>query len=109
MWRQADPLVVASVGYVEIVSAISRRLHGQRQRHARRWLERYWDEVFVIDVDETLVRSAADLGERHRLRALDAIHLAAGRVSAVDEDFVFVTWDHELSAAARAEGMAVAP
>jgi hypothetical protein len=67
----------------------------------------------------TLLRLQADrildashrLVGRHRLRALDAIHLAVALLDAdplAEDRLLFVTRDDEQAVAARAEGLAVA-
>jgi predicted nucleic acid-binding protein len=62
----------------------------------------------VIGVSDWLVDDAARFASRHRLRALDAIHLAAAR-RASRREVVLVTWDDELRGAAEAVGLATAP
>lgn len=58
----------------------------------------------IVEIDETLANSAADLAEKHSLRGYDAVHVASAlRVGAL----VFSTSDRDLSAAASAEGMHV--
>lgn len=60
---------------------------------------------------EPIFRRAYDLVRAHRLRALDAIHLAValedGRAVAAGEELVFVTRDADQAAAAHALGLAV--
>jgi predicted nucleic acid-binding protein len=62
----------------------------------------------VIEVDQQLVEDAAGLVFRHKLRSLEALHLAAALVLP-REDLTFVVWDRRLHAAAGAEGLAVMP
>jgi hypothetical protein len=68
--------------------------------------------VLLLALDSARVLPGARaLCERHRLRALDAIHLAVALTSAaeeVDGELVFVTRDADQAAAARAEGLRVA-
>lgn len=64
--------------------------------------------AYVTDVDLTLARHAGELAQRHALRGYDAIHLASA-LSLDDPNLVLVTWDRDLSSAARAAGRAVAP
>jgi hypothetical protein len=60
-------------------------------------------QLDVIEIDEVLVRHAADLAERQHLRAVDAVHLAATHRVA-DVDLVVVAGDQRLLAAAPASG-----
>lgn len=66
--------------------------------------------LIVLD-DGRLVDRARRLCDRHRLRALDAIHLAValGEVSSLDPDgsLIFATCDADQAAAARDEGLRV--
>jgi predicted nucleic acid-binding protein len=60
---------------------------------------------------DPVLELARRLVERHRLRTLDAIHLAValedGRRVAGEEQLELVTCDHEQRAAAQAAGLAV--
>jgi uncharacterized protein len=108
LWAEADELVTASVTFVEVRSAIARRLRGRARDRARTELTYRWAELVSIDVDDRLLQFAAAATDAHGLRALDAIHLAAARLSA-DGAFLFGTFDGELRRAARAAGFAIAP
>jgi hypothetical protein len=61
-----------------------------------------------VAVGDRLIVSAAELARRHRLRALDAVHLAAA-LSTKLENLSLVSWDRELRRAAQAEGLAISP
>jgi predicted nucleic acid-binding protein len=77
-------------------------------RNAVAELTEDWDRYVKIGVSEMLVKHAADLAERHRLRGYDAIHLGSALLLA-DEigDVVFASWDDDLDAAAAREGLPV--
>lgn len=53
------------------------RLTSRQLQAAKRDLEALIDQLDVVDIDEELVRSAAELAEAHALRAYDAVHLSA--------------------------------
>ncbi|HET8536300.1 MAG TPA: PIN domain-containing protein, partial [Solirubrobacteraceae bacterium] len=59
-------------------------------------------------VDEALTRHAGELADARALRGYDAVHLASALALGV-EDTIVVTWDRDLSDAAHAAGLAVAP
>jgi predicted nucleic acid-binding protein len=67
-----------------------------------------WASADFIEVDEGLADHAVTLAVEHRLRALDALHLAAA-LTLVEDNPVFATWDRRLHEAARAEGLATLP
>lgn len=94
MWQRKTPrssagpfrrraLVATSIlAYVEARAAFARR---QREggmsrgdhRRIQRDLEREWEHYVRLQVSEPLVRSAARLAKRERLRVYDALHLAS--------------------------------
>lgn len=61
--------------------------------------------VDIIEVDRTLMTSAADLSVAHGLRASDATHCAAA-IAINDDHLVAATGDRRLLAAWHAEGLA---
>lgn len=65
--------------------------------------ERLLDSCLLVDVDERLLRDAAELASA-AVRTLDAVHLASAR--RVDPDEVLV-YDRRLSDAARDAGLTV--
>ncbi len=62
----------------------------------------------MIELDDTLIRAAADAAEVLQLTAGDAIHLASA-LTLDEPELVFATWDAELRRAALDAGLAVAP
>jgi uncharacterized protein len=60
-----------------------------------------------VDVTDRLVHEAADLAETHRLRAYDALHLASALAlrRQMDGPPMFASWDDDLDATARREGL----
>ena len=109
---QAELISTSRVAYVEARAAFARRRHtreleAQDYRRIVRDLDGDWDHYLRLDVTESLVRTAAHLAERHRLRAYDAIHLASAEElkDRLTEQIVFGCWDVELEAAARRDGL----
>ncbi|HEY6140964.1 MAG TPA: hypothetical protein VI670_24680 [Thermoanaerobaculia bacterium] len=110
-----DPdILVWALTRVEIVSAIWRRLPGQHDDRQRRAVvsiimdaQSSWGKVRAYeDVTDLAYRVCG----RHRLRAGDALQLAAALFAcAVPSTLPFVTLDGDLATAARAEGFPVLP
>ena len=101
------------VAYPEARAALARRhreggLGASGLRRARASLERDLRALVLVELDEILAREAGELAERYALRGLDAIHLASalglGRLLGATP--AFLAFDEQLSAAARAEGLA---
>jgi predicted nucleic acid-binding protein len=112
----ADRVATSEIAYVEARAAFARRrregnLLPVQQRRIVRALDADWGRYHRLDVTETLIRQAAVLAERHRLRAYDAIHLASAALlkARLGPPVVFACWDDPLAAAARREGLAPLP
>ena len=108
LWNRADNVLCVSVGYVEIRSAIVRRLAPRAAEHACALLDDRWSDVERRAVDDRLIGLAGRVVDRHSLPALDALHLAAA-LDVGRPELVFASFDLELRRAAGAEGFAVAP
>jgi predicted nucleic acid-binding protein len=98
--------------FTETASALTRarrarRLTKGREIEFRARLDEIWRSISAVPADWPTVRAAAELCARHRLHALDALHLASALSIAPLID-VFVAGDRRLLTAARAEGFATA-
>ncbi len=71
-------------------------------------VEGEWHWFDIVDVDQALAERAAKLAVSHRLRSLDALHLAAA-LALPDGDLTFATWDSRLHRAAREQGLSTLP
>lgn len=101
---RADAYKMCRIGFVETVRAVARS--GAPDDLEK--VESDWTRVDVIEVDRAMAEEAARLAVRHRLRTLDALHLAAA-LAVADEAPTFVTWDADLHRAARAQGLRTLP
>jgi predicted nucleic acid-binding protein len=90
LWDWADEVVTTRLLYVEAAAALARacrmgRIIDRNQRAALDSLEDLWRDFRIIEVDETMMRRAAELADRHALRGYDAVHCAsAERIDAPD-------------------------
>jgi len=113
LWRTAGRRTTSVVAYVEAAAAIAAaardgRLAAPVALERRAELDRRWEEVEPLGLDDVLLRLAGALVDDAGLRALDAIHLASAEYLGLAET-LFVTWDRRLAAAATRRGLAVAP
>lgn len=110
-----DPVIVTWwVSWIECESALNRL---RRERHieiagldvAHRQLDRLRSSWLEVEPLERVRRRAVRLLRLHRLRAADALQLAAALMAASEDPSVleFVTSDERLSQAARTEGFLV--
>lgn len=111
-WSAADRLVTVRLARVEARAALAQaertgRISPPQLRSAVTGLDRLLDQVNHVEVDDGLVRAAADVAEAAGLRAYDAVHLAAA-LHVADPDLVLVAGDHALLAAATQAGLTTA-
>jgi len=112
LWDDADAVVTSRLAYVEAAAALAQaarlgRLTPGAHRTARRILDRLWAELDVVEIDEPLVRGAAELARRHALRGYGAVHCACAD-QLVDRDLVVAAGDRELLRVCESLGLAVA-
>jgi uncharacterized protein len=110
-----DPDITVWIGTnVEITSAMVRRSWPGDQitvRNAETLIASLASAWSTVDESVEAVDRATHLVKRHRLRALDALQLAAALIACGYHParLEFVTLDNALAAAARAEGFTVLP
>jgi predicted nucleic acid-binding protein len=107
LWDASDVLAAARIGYVEARAALAAahrgdRLSARQLRSAKAALDDLWSQLTVVEVTAGLVADAAELAEAERLRAYDAVHLAAAIEIGAD---VVASSDHDLLRAAVRVGL----
>jgi predicted nucleic acid-binding protein len=102
--KATDVTAVDWISPLEVTAAIHRSLRARERRAAeRRWWD-LWSRMVPIALDGTVCDAALEGVRRHRLRSLDAFHLAAAiRIGSPR----LLTFDAELGAAACKEGIEV--
>lgn len=108
--ENADRVATSAIAYVEARAAFARK---RREggllplQHGRiiRDLDNDWGRYLRIDLTDVVIRRAASMAERHRLRAYDAVHLASAGLlkDRLSGPVVFAGWDDALQTAARRE------
>ena len=99
-WDDADVLITSRLTYVETAAALAQarrlaRISDRTHRASLRALDARWAELATVEVDDPLVRDAADLSRRHNLRGYDAVHCASARQLAA-ADLVAAAGDRQL-------------
>jgi uncharacterized protein len=112
VWEEASQISSTELAYVEVRSALARafrdgRLARASLTRARAELVLRLSMAYLVAPTKSLIRTAGELAERHRLRAYDAVHLASA-LSLGDPEVVLATWDRELRRAAGEAGFIVA-
>jgi uncharacterized protein len=112
-------LVISQITWVEVHSALARRLRDGSLSAERFDLivqkvrEDFENEYRVIDINPTLIETAAELVMLHPLRAYDAVQLASALrfqstlISVSETQLVFVSADNRLLDIAQSAGLAI--
>jgi len=112
--RKAAIISTSKVAYAEARSAFARKQRddGFSAKVLRKIVEdlnREWENYFLIEVTDGLIRSAGDIAEKHLLRGFDSIHLASAvnLKSKIGSEVYFSSNDEKLNQAAEKEGIIV--
>lgn len=113
VWESDLPAVTARIAQTELACALGAALREARlgdRAVADDVLDGtfLWRRTDAIEATAHVLETAARLGVAHRLRALDAVHLASV-CSLRDLHPVLVSWDGAQRRAAEAEGLPVYP
>ena len=111
LWDAADSIATTRLAYIETAAALAMavrmgRIDLDAAGQAREVLAQLWPVVDVIEIEERVMVSAADLAARYGLRGYDATHCAAA-IAIEDSELVAASGDRHLLAAWRTEGLAV--
>lgn len=109
-------LVSHQIAYVEIHAAFAKRLRmgdltGEGFDQCLAQFQSDWANTLVVQVDESLVLSAAQMAVTYGLRGYDSVHLAAASLfhQHSDTPLYFACFDKRLNAAAKSLGLALFP
>ncbi len=100
---------VSSITYVEVLAALARILSLERIDRgdfeiAKDQFQTFWATTIVVELTGDIREHAGDLAIRHTLRGYDAVQLASALTFGRQKP-LFVCWDHDLTSAAKAEGL----
>ncbi len=109
---EAEAIATSRIAYAEARAALARkhREHGLSRKDYRSVIEdldQDWENYFIVDVSDSVVRFAGILAEKHALRGADAIHLASSVTlgKQASRSVMFFCFDKRLALAARKEGL----
>jgi predicted nucleic acid-binding protein len=108
----AQVIAVSLVAFAEARAAFARKrreraVNPKDYRRIVREFDDDWDHYFVVDINEPLVKRAAQLADKHGLRGYDAIQLSSAIVlrEQSSEAVSFCCFDDRLLRASRREGL----
>lgn len=113
---RARVVATSAIAYVEAQAAFARRHREGRLSLVgfRRWVRRFeadWPRYLRLEVTYSLIRRAARIADKYRLRAYDAVHLESALTlrERLAAPVVFGCWDAGLVAAAHKAGLDTIP
>jgi uncharacterized protein len=108
----AEVVATSRIAYAEARAAFARkrRERGVSPADYRTILQDFdhdWENYFLVDVSDALVKLGGLLAEKHALRGFDAIHLGSAMIMRRqgDQPVSFSCFDARLALAARREGL----
>ncbi len=124
--KSGHKIFIAAITAVEVVSAIMKKVRDTKnplaqndaQKAIAEFRNDFANQYEVLTITDSLVQGAMRLPEKHKLRAYDAVQLAAALIICAQSSklgipatgvppLVLVTSDNDLLLAARNEGLAV--
>ena len=112
VWESAERLVSTRLVEIEAATALHRaqrlaRISQPILRAALGLLDGFMTDLDIIEIDQDLVRRARHCAEAAPLRGYDAVHCAAGLVTASTVGAVLVSGDQQLLTTWRQHGASV--
>jgi uncharacterized protein len=105
-------IACSTLGYLEAVAALSRRLSDAGLARVEPWLQTDWRNMARLPITGEVMDRAVELARRYKLRGADAVHLATAlglqeTLEAVNEPVVLVASDDELLKGAQSAQLSV--
>lgn len=117
LFDQHEVLACSPLSFIEVGSTMARKrsageVSPEEFGPKRAALSRDWRRFLRMDMTAAVVQRAFDVGDPYSLRGADSVHLASALVLKEEldldtDEFVFVTSDQELKAAAVKAGLIV--
>ena len=110
--RNATVISTSKIAYAEARAAFARKQKddGFPIRAWQKMVEdfnRDWEDYFVIEITDGIIKFAGDIAQKHLLRGFDSIHLASAinLKNKIRTDVYFSSNDTKLNHAAEKEGI----
>ena len=110
--RNATVISTSKIAYAEARAAFARKQKddGFPIRALQKMVEdfnRDWEDYFVIEITDGIIKFAGDIAQKHLLRGFDSIHLASAinLKNKIRTDVYFSSNDTKLNHAAEKEGI----
>ena len=113
---EVEAVATSLLAYAEARAAFARarreaRLSPHAYRHIVEMFEEDWPRYITVEVTDRIVKHAGNLAASRALRGYDALHLASASSlrERVSSSVMFLSFDRELSVAAKREAFRIHP
>jgi len=112
LWESTELLVSIRLVEIEAATALHKAQRLQRITQsdlaaALRLLDEFMTDIDIVEIDQDLIHRARQCAAAAPLRGYDAVHCAAGLLTATTVDAVLISGDHQLLATWRQFGASV--
>ncbi|MCL5986755.1 MAG: type II toxin-antitoxin system VapC family toxin [Actinobacteria bacterium] len=114
--NNSDVVATSKISYVESSAAFVRNrdegaITEKNYHQVIRDFKVDWETYYTIDISESILYRAGDLTDIHKIKALDAIHLASSLILShrLQNPVTFACWDARFWKAAKKEGFNMIP
>lgn len=110
--KTSEVSATSIVAYAEARAAFARRFREQcftsaEHNRIKTYFTKDWQNYFILNITENIIKLAGDLTEKHALRGFDSIHLASALIlrREISSPVNFSCFDGHLEKAAMQEGL----
>jgi len=110
----SDVLATSSIAYVETISTFTRinnekKMSNSDYRNIISNFKRDWEDLFILKIDNTIIKTAGQFIESYKIKGYDSLHLASAVLlgQRINKIVNFCCWDKKLNEAASKENLSI--
>ena len=110
----SDVLATCCITYVETISTFTRinnekKLNDSDYENIVLNFKKDWEDLFVLKIDNTIIKTAGQFIESYQIKGYDSIHLASAVIlgKRINQIINFCCWDNKLNEAALKENLSI--
>jgi uncharacterized protein len=110
----SDVLATSCIAYVETISAFTRinnesKLNVSDYKNVILNFKKDWEDLFILKIDDTIIKTAGRFIESYQIKGYDSIHLASAVMLSkrINQTINFCCWDKKLNEAALKENLSI--
>ncbi|MHB1253786.1 MAG: type II toxin-antitoxin system VapC family toxin [Candidatus Humimicrobiaceae bacterium] len=110
----SDILATSNIAYVETISVFTRinnekKLSDSDYKNIISNFKKDWEDLFVLKIDNTIIKTAGQFIESYKIKGYDSVHLASAVIfgQRINKIINFCCWDKKLNEAALKENLSI--